>query len=63
MMLPEREVLALHQAITAIRSVSGEEAGLADFLEQWWRRRGVAPRRLGNSLLLLAPGPRAAAAP
>ncbi len=49
MMLPEREVLALHRAITAIHSVSGEEGELADFLEQWWRRRGVVPLRLGNS--------------
>jgi acetylornithine deacetylase len=62
MMLPAREVLALHQAITAIRSVSGEERELADFLEQWWLRRGVAPRRLGNSLLLLSPGLQTAAA-
>ncbi|MBV8200367.1 MAG: M20/M25/M40 family metallo-hydrolase [Acidobacteria bacterium] len=62
MMLPEREVLALHQAITAIRSVSGEEAELADFLERWWLRRGVAPLRLGNSLLLLSAGPRTPAA-
>jgi acetylornithine deacetylase len=59
--LPEREVLALHEAITAIRSVSGEEAELADFLERWWRRRGVAPLRLGNSLLLLSSGPPPAA--
>jgi acetylornithine deacetylase len=62
MMLPEREVLALHQAITAIRSVSGEEGEVADFLEQWWLRRGVVPLRLGNSLLLLSPGPQTAAA-
>jgi acetylornithine deacetylase len=53
-MLPEREILALHQAITAIRSVSGEERELADFLESWWRRRGCVPQRLGNSLLLVA---------
>jgi acetylornithine deacetylase len=63
MMLPEREVLALHQAITAIRSVSGEEGELADFLERWWLRRGVVPLRLGNSLLLLSPGPQTAATP
>jgi acetylornithine deacetylase len=54
MMLPEREILALHQAITAIRSVSGEERELADFLDAWWRRRGLVPQRLGNSLLLVA---------
>ena len=63
MMLPEREVLALHRAITAIRSVSGEEGELAGYLEQWWRRRGVVPLRLGNSLLLLSPLPPAAAPP
>jgi acetylornithine deacetylase len=57
MMLPEREVLALHRAITAIRSVSGEEGELAGFVEEWWRRRGLAPLRLGNSLLLLSPAP------
>jgi acetylornithine deacetylase len=64
MMLPEREVLALHRAITAIRSVSGEERALADFLAGWARRRGFATERLGNSLLLLsrgAPAPRPAA--
>src|SRR5262249_48571574 len=55
MMLPEREVLALHRAITAIRSVSGEEQELADFLEAWWRRPGFGPPRLGDSLLLLPP--------
>src|SRR6202049_4560979 len=61
MMLPEREVLALHRAITAIRSVSGEEGELAGFLEQWWRRRGVVPLRLRNSPLLLSPQPPGAA--
>jgi acetylornithine deacetylase len=62
MMLPEREVLALHRAIVAIRSVSGDEAELAGFLEGWFRRRGFTPRRLGNSLLVLAPAAPAAAA-
>jgi len=50
-MLPDREILALHRAITAIRSVSGEEAELADFLSDLLRRNGVAVARLGNSLL------------
>ena len=54
-MLPEREVLALHRAIVAIRSVSGEEAELAGYLEKWFRRRGFCPLRLGNSLLVLPP--------
>jgi acetylornithine deacetylase len=67
MMLPEREVLALHRAITAIRSVSGEEQKLAGFLAGWARRRGFATQRLGNSLLLLSrhapPPPPSASAP
>lgn len=50
-MLPEREILALHRAITAIRSVSGEEAALADFLGDLLRRNRMAVARLGNSLL------------
>jgi acetylornithine deacetylase len=63
MMLPEREVLALHRAITAIRSVSGEERELADFLEDWLRRRQLVPLRLGNSLLLLSRRPPQPASP
>jgi len=50
-MLPEREILALHRAITSIRSVSGEEAGLASFLGDLLRRNGLPVQRLGNSLL------------
>ncbi len=50
-MLPEREILALHRAITAIRSVSGEEAELAGFLGDLLRRNGVAVDRIGNSIL------------
>src|SRR3954453_16125599 len=50
-MLPEREILALHRAITAIRSVSGEEAGLAGFLGDLLARNGIAAARIGNSLL------------
>jgi acetylornithine deacetylase len=50
-MLPDREILALHRAITAIRSVSGDEAELAGFLGDLLRRNGVAVSRLGNSLL------------
>ena len=50
-MLPEREILALHRTITAIRSVSGQEAGLADFLAGLLARNGIAAARIGNSLL------------
>ncbi len=50
-MLPEREILALHRAITAIRSVSGEEAELAGSLGDLLRRNGVVVDRIGNSLL------------
>src|SRR5512134_189243 len=57
-MLPQREILALHRAITAIRSVSGEEAELAGFLGDLLRRNGVAVERVGNSLLAtLGEGP------
>jgi len=51
MMLPGREILALHRAITAIPSVSGTESALADFLEARLRRHGAVPERIGNSLL------------
>jgi acetylornithine deacetylase len=54
MMLPEREVLALHREIVAIPSVSGSEGDLADFLEERLRRYKAAPQRVGNSLLVLA---------
>jgi acetylornithine deacetylase len=50
-MLPEREILALHRAVTAIRSVSGEEAALAGFLADLLQRNGVPASRIGNSLL------------
>ncbi|MFL6193230.1 MAG: M20/M25/M40 family metallo-hydrolase [Thermoanaerobaculia bacterium] len=50
-MLPDREILALHRAITGIRSVSGEEAALAAFLGDLLRRNGVAVAEIGNSLL------------
>jgi acetylornithine deacetylase len=50
-MLPEREILALHRAITAIRSVSGEEGELAGFLGELLRRNRVVVTRLGDSLL------------
>ena len=57
-MLPEREILALHRAITAIRSVSGEEAEIAEFLGDLLRRNRVAFSRIGNSLLAtLGSGP------
>jgi acetylornithine deacetylase len=55
MMLPPREILALHRAITAIPSVSGNEAAVADylaeFLETKLRRRDARVERIGNSLL------------
>jgi len=54
MMLPEREVLALHREIVEIPSVSGNEAHLADFLEDRLRRYKARPERVGNSLLALA---------
>jgi acetylornithine deacetylase len=53
MMLPEREVLALHREIVEIPSVSGSEGDLADFLERKLRRYKARPERVGNSLLAL----------
>ena len=53
MILPEREILALHRAIVGIPSVSGSEAALADFMEERLRQRGTAPIRIGNSVLAL----------
>lgn len=50
-MLPEREILALHREITGFRSISGEEAGLADFMADLLARNGIAAERIGNSLL------------
>ena len=50
-MLSAREILALHAAIVGIPSVSGEEGALADFLGGLLARNGVAPTRLGSSLL------------
>jgi acetylornithine deacetylase len=49
--LPEREILALHREITGIRSISGEEARLADFMADLLARNGIAAERIGNSLL------------
>jgi acetylornithine deacetylase len=57
-MLPDREILALHAAITATPSVSGDEGALAALLAERLARHGVAPVRLGNSLLAtLGSGP------
>ncbi|HYN21257.1 MAG TPA: M20/M25/M40 family metallo-hydrolase [Thermoanaerobaculia bacterium] len=53
MMLPEREILALHRAIVGIPSVSGDEGELASFLEEKLRQRGASSERVGNSLLAL----------
>ncbi|HEX5717241.1 MAG TPA: M20/M25/M40 family metallo-hydrolase [Thermoanaerobaculia bacterium] len=53
MILPEREILALHRAIVGIPSVSGSEAELAGFLEERLRQRGAAPIRVGESVLAL----------
>lgn len=57
-MLPEREILGLHRAITAVRSISGEEAALADLLTDLLRRNRIAVSRIGDSLLAtLGQGP------
>ncbi|HEV8581064.1 MAG TPA: M20/M25/M40 family metallo-hydrolase [Thermoanaerobaculia bacterium] len=57
-MLPEREILSLHRAITAIRSVSGEESKVADFLAELLSKNGLSVSRIGNSVLAtLGSGP------
>lgn len=49
---PERtELLALHAKLVATRSVSGEEAAIADWLGEFLAARGAPSARLGNSLL------------
>lgn len=53
MILPEREILALHRSIVGIPSVSGNEAELAGFVEERLRQRGAEPVRVGESVLAL----------
>ena len=43
-------MIALLQELVRIPSPSREEGAVADFLEGWLRRRGLAPRRCGNNL-------------
>jgi acetylornithine deacetylase len=52
--LSDAELLALHRALVAVRSVSGEEAAIAAALAHLLEARGHAPRRIGDSLLALA---------
>jgi acetylornithine deacetylase len=49
--ISDAELLALHRELVATPSISGEEKTLADRVEAWMRDHGIAPRRLGNSLL------------
>ncbi len=53
-MLAPEEVLTLHQEIVSIPSLSGSEARLADYLQEWLRARGAEPARIANTLLLTA---------
>ena len=46
-----QEVVDLHRCLVEIRSVSGEEAEIADFAQTWLAERGVRVERLGNSVL------------
>jgi acetylornithine deacetylase len=45
------EAIALHRRIVGIPSVSGQEAALADFFEEWLRGCGLTPWRDGDTLL------------
>lgn len=53
-MLRDAEILALHRETVATRSVSGEEAELADRMAAFLFARGARPERLGDSLLTLS---------
>jgi acetylornithine deacetylase len=47
------ELLALHRQLVAIPSVSGSEAALAGWLENFLWERGARPERLGDTLLTI----------
>jgi acetylornithine deacetylase len=51
MTLGDDALLALHRRLVAIRSVSGEEAEIAGWVESLLRENGVEVERLGNSVL------------
>lgn len=53
MKLAREELLALHAALVAIPSVSGDEAAICAFLAEFLAARGVACERHGDSLLAL----------
>ncbi|MFN7943355.1 MAG: M20/M25/M40 family metallo-hydrolase [Thermoanaerobaculia bacterium] len=52
--LADGELLALHRELVATPSVSGEEAGIADLMTRFLAGRGIACRRIGDSLLAIA---------
>lgn len=54
MRLSREELLALHAALVATPSVSGDEGAIADFAAGFLAARGVAAERLGHSLLAVA---------
>jgi acetylornithine deacetylase len=56
MTLAAREVLDLHRRLTAISSVSGAEGEAAEFMADWLRSHGAAPRRLGATVLCVRAG-------
>ena len=43
-------MISLLQKLIAIPSLSRDEGGVADFLENWLREEGLAPHRCGNNL-------------
>lgn len=57
-MLPDQRILELHRQLTAIPSISGDEGAAADFMQAYLEKSGIAPLRLGNSVLAtLGSGP------
>ncbi|MBK8230590.1 MAG: M20/M25/M40 family metallo-hydrolase [Candidatus Eisenbacteria bacterium] len=59
----ERDLLALHRMLVSVRSVSGQEAALADLLQEQLTAEGLEVIRVEESLLVLDPSPALAAAP
>ncbi len=55
-MLLSADILALHREIVATRSVSAEEAELADRMMAFLIARGAAPERLGDSVFVRSGG-------
>jgi len=54
MTLDDGAILALHRDLVATRSVSGEEAAIADLVAGWLEARGATVERIGDTLVAVA---------